>query len=460
MFTLEEILKATGGTLFEKPKKFLAGAISIDSRALVKGDVFIAIKGERFDGHDFIEQAARKGASLVIIDKKRGQTSPYKRSLAKTAKTAGVLEVKDPVASLADLARFQRTKYPVPVIAVTGSNGKTTTKEMISHLLSSGHRVLKNEGTKNNNIGLPLTLLKLDASFDSAVVEIGTNHPGEVRQLAEICLPNIGVITNIGPAHLEYFDTLQGVCKEKFSLIRSLTHPRIAILNRDDVWLKKRLCRASRNFFAVSYGVRNASDFSCSRVALKGGSFSFLVNGKYKFTLPTMGYYNIYNALAAVAVARMFGIGYKTILSRIADFRFPAGRLAMRKIGGIRFIDDTYNANPLSFNEALRVLAATRVKGRKICVMGDMFELGRHSRAFHSRAGEAASAACDVLVAVGSLCRHAAEAAAGRGLDKQQVFTCADSIRAKEILRNKIKPGKDDIVLVKGSRMMKMENVF
>lgn len=460
MFTIEGILEATGGILTERAKKPITGGISIDSRTLVRGDVFVAVKGERFDGHDFIEQAARKGASLVLIDKQRGQTSSYTRNLKNAARITGVVEVKDTVAALADLARFQRKKYPVPVIAVTGSNGKTTTKEMISHLLSARHKVLKNEGTKNNNIGLPLTLLKLNTSFDSAVVEIGTNHPGEVGLLAGICTPNIGVITNVGPSHLEYFGTLQGVYKEKFSLVTRLAHPRLAILNQDDAWLRRNTRSATRRPFVVSFGVRNAADFLSSKVTRDGGCLSFLLNRKYKFTLPTMGYYNIYNALAAVAVARIFGLDYRTIIARIADFKFPAGRLAMRIIGGVRFIDDTYNANPLSFNEALRALVATKVKGRKICVMGDMFELGRHSRAFHTQAGEAASAACDVLVAVGSLSRHAAEMAASRGLDTQQVFTCADSVRAKEILRKKIKPGKDDIVLVKGSRMMKMENVF
>jgi len=460
MLTLKEILEATGGILTGKAKKPITGGISIDSRTLVRGDVFVAVKGERFDGHDFIGQVARKGASLVLIDKQRGQTSSCTRNLKNAAAITGILEVKDTVTALADLARFQRKKYPVPIIAVTGSNGKTTTKDMISHLLSARHKVLKNEGTKNNNIGLPLTLLKLDASFDSAVVEIGTNHPGEVRQLAGICAPNIGVITNIGPSHLEYFGTLQGVYKEKFSLLANLAHPRIAILNKDDAWLKRGLCSAERKSFVVSFGACNAADFSSSRVAFSDGRLSFLLNRKYKFTLPTMGYYNIYNALAAVAVARIFGLDYRTIIARITDFKFPAGRLAMRKIGGVRFIDDTYNANPLSFNEALKALVATKVKGRKICVMGDMFELGRHSRVFHAQAGEAASAACDVLIAVGNLSKHAAEMAASRGLDTQQVFTCADSVRAKEILRKKIKPGKDDIVLVKGSRMMKMEKVF
>ncbi|PIS34320.1 MAG: UDP-N-acetylmuramoyl-tripeptide--D-alanyl-D-alanine ligase, partial [Candidatus Omnitrophica bacterium CG08_land_8_20_14_0_20_41_16] len=232
MLKIPELLKATRGKLTSGDNSVSVKGVSIDSREIKKGEAFIAIKGNNFDGHNFINMAIKKGASCIITEKEIKGTDGI-----------AVIKVKDTIRALGAVARFKREKYNLPVIAVTGSNGKTATKDMIAWILSKDFKVLKNEGTKNNHIGLPLTLLKLDSSYDIAVLEIGTNHFGEVKYLSDIACANIGIITNIGPAHLQYFKNLKGVFKEKHDLLRSLKAPAIAILNADDPYLRKGLLK-------------------------------------------------------------------------------------------------------------------------------------------------------------------------------------------------------------------------
>jgi UDP-N-acetylmuramoyl-tripeptide--D-alanyl-D-alanine ligase len=260
MFKIDELLVATKGRLVKgRQDTLLIGGVSTDSRTIKESQAFIAIKGDNFDGHDFIDEALEKGTSCIIAEggSKKAQT-----------KDVNFIEVKDTLKALGDIARFHRRKFNIPVIAVTGSNGKTTTKEMIARVLAKKLNVLKNEGTKNNQIGVPLTLLNLNASHDIAVLEIGTNHFGEVEYLTRICRPNIGVITNIGLAHLEFFKDLEGVFKEKYSLIEKLEEPYLAILNADDKLLKKQVQKISKKPFIVGVGIRNRSDFFASGVKM------------------------------------------------------------------------------------------------------------------------------------------------------------------------------------------------
>jgi len=451
MFKINELLKATAGVLVCGEINASAKGISIDSRTIKPGEVFVAIKGDNFDGHNFIGRAVKKKASCIIA-----QTINRKQPV----KGVAFIKVADSVKALGDIARFNRERFNTPVIAVTGSSGKTTLKEMIFRVLSGKFKVLKNIGTENNHIGLPMALLNLDKSHDLAVLEIGTNHFGEVGYLAGVCLPNIGVITNIGQAHLEHFGNLNGVFKEKYTLIKLLKNPGIAVLNSDDGLLNKQLAIKKKPGLILGLGIDNRADFSASGIKNLSGKLEFLVNKKYRFTLKTLGYYNIYNALAAIAVARVFGMSYDEISRRLQSFDFPQGRLKARKLGNIRFIDDTYNSNPLSLKQALEVLANLKVKGRKIFVMGDMLELGKYRELFHRQAGRQAASVCDAFITVGGLSRLSAQSARDSGFSARNIFSCEDSRQAREVLFGKLSPDKDDVVLVKGSRRMHMEEVF
>ncbi|MDD5237687.1 MAG: UDP-N-acetylmuramoyl-tripeptide--D-alanyl-D-alanine ligase [Candidatus Omnitrophica bacterium] len=455
MFKVNELLKATKGKLISGKMDTPVKAISIDTRTIKPYEAFIAIKGENYDGHNFIKEAVRKGAACIIRERRVGNKETT-GSLDNRRKIV-FIEVKNTVTALGDIARFQRKKFTIPVIAVTGSNGKTTTKEMIACVLSKKFKVLKNLGTKNNQIGLSLTLLNLDSSYDFAVLELGTNHPGEIDYLAKICLPNIGVITNIGPAHLEYLDDFNGVLREKCSLLDNLEAPRIAILNADDPLLKNKISRKMYSKI-FTFGIKNRCDFRATGIKNFDWELDFLA--KQKFRLKTPGYYNIYNALASIAVGRIFGMAYTNISKALANFAFPQSRLNLLELNKVKFIDDTYNANPFSLKEALDVLDNFDVKGRKIFIMGDMFELGSERESFHREVGRKVGSVCDTFITVGKLSKLAASAAELSGFDMKNIFICETCAQARDILFNKVIPKKDDIVLVKGSRLMKMEEVF
>ncbi len=457
MFTLQELITATGGGLSTRVDRVArVGGISTDTRTLRRGEAFLAIAGERFDGHEFIVAAAEAGCRCVIGEKKR-----LSGILSRLPQGVAVIGVEDGVKALGGIARFHRRRFDIPVIAVTGSSGKTTCKEMISWVLQGQHKVLRTEGTKNNHIGLPQTLLQLNAGHGMAVVELGTNHFGEIAYLTGICEPNVGVITNIGPAHLEYFGTLEGVRREKFSLIRGLRAPKIGVLNADDPLLKGVLLKdRARARCLIGFGIRTPADYYASDAGYGRGALSFTVNGRQPVTLRTAGFHNVSNALAACAVARCFGMDHALIAKRLAGFVFPRGRFSLIRVEGVRFIDDTYNANPLSLSLALQALSGISVRGRKILVLGEMRELGSRAEEFHAQAGAKAAGICDALVVVGELARAAAASACACGFDPRRVFTCASAEEARGVLYAKIAPGAKDIVLVKGSRAMRMERIF
>ncbi len=445
MFKIPELLKASQGILTCGSVSGVIRGISIDSRSIKKGEAFIAIKGEKFDGHDFISAAIKKGAGCIITQEK-----PFKKG-------ATFIRVKDTLEALGGIASFHRQRFNLPLIAVTGSNGKTTTKEMIATVLSEKFKVLKNPGTRNNHIGLPLTLLELDNSYEAAVVEIGTNHFGEVSYLGNIAQANIGVITNIGQAHLEYLNDLKGVFKEKYSLINCLKAPAVAILNADDNFLKKVVAKNIKSPFILGIGLENKCEFCASDVRGLAQGFSFRLNKRFKFALNTLGYYNIYNSLIAIAIGRIFGLGYREIAASLASFNLPKGRLNFRKIKGIKFIDDTYNANPLSMRQALGVLKNFPAGGRKILIMGDMLELGLASSSMHLQAIKEALGFCDTLITVGAKTKSCLSKLS---LGASRVFSCDNPLEARSLLLKKAHVSPGDIVLVKGSRRMKMEEVF
>jgi len=453
VFKTDEIIKATGGKLIQGNLSDKIGAISTDSRRLKSGDgdAFLALKGNNFDGHDFITEALKSKVTCLIVEREPDCLIP---------KQIAIIRVKDTALALGDIASSQRKKFNLPVIAVTGSNGKTTTKEMVAWILSGNARVLKNEGTKNNSIGLPQTLIQLTEKDNFAVVEIGTNHFGQVDYLARIAQPNIGLITNIASSHLEFLKDLNGVLKEKLTLLDNLKKPAIAVLCADDKLLKSVIVGKNKAKYVFSYGIDEKSDFYASAIRLKGVRVEFKVNSKFDFTLSTLGYYNIYNALGAISVCRILGLGYPEIAGRLSNFKFPKGRLNLIECKGFRFIDDTYNANPSSFKAALMALGAVKCKGKKILIMGDMLELGKQKELLHRQIARSIINTCDLLVAVGSLSRLTAQAAGDGGFERKNIFYCDSALEARDLLFKKILPGASDLILVKGSRSMKMEKVL
>ncbi|MFA4889318.1 MAG: UDP-N-acetylmuramoyl-tripeptide--D-alanyl-D-alanine ligase [Candidatus Omnitrophota bacterium] len=452
MFRSGELVKVCRGKLIcGRPEAAFEG-ISLDSRLIKPEQAFLAIKGKNFDGHNFIAEAINKGAKCIIAE-------PKIEPALLCQKQAAIITVKDTIRALGDIARHHRKKFNLPVIVVTGSNGKTTTKEMIAWVMSAGFKVLKNQGTKNNQIGLPQALLGLDDSYDLAVLEAGTSHFGEIDYLGKIACPNIGVIINIGPSHLERLKNLAGVFREKTALLKCLLAPKIAIVNYDDSLLRKLSYSKKSRPMIFGFGLRHKSDFSARHVRLVGAKVEFLLR-QQKFCLNTLGLFNASNALAAIALARVFGMEYSLIAERLESFSFLRNRLNLMEINHLKFINDTYNSNPLSLDQALDALNSLQAKGRKIFVMGDMLELGQEKDAFHRQAGLKAAGTCNLFVTVGDLSRKAAEAARSCGFEAGNIYSCATNLEAREVLYKKISPGPDDVILVKGSRGMRMEEIF
>lgn len=447
---ISEILKITGGKLLSGA----AGAdidtasISTDSRSIKKGEFFLPLKGNNFNGEDFIDDALKRGAIGTFVTRAQVRKST-------SAQEKIIIQVKDTTEALQRIAHIQRMKSGIPVIGVTGSNGKTTVKEMIYGVLSSKFKVLKNEGTKNNHIGVPQTLLNLCQEHDICVLEMGTNHEGEIRTLADIARPNIAVITNIGPSHLEFLKDLDGVYKAKKEIFAFLDRGGTAIINGDDKYLS---ALRSGKFGIRRYGFGNTCNFRASQVKIEGGKIRFTVNNKPDFTLNLLGVHNIYNALAAIAVASNFGISIESMKNALAKYAPTEMRLNIRNISGITLVDDTYNSNPLSMKCALEAIKDYPA-GAKWIVSADMLELGKGEKDFHSNLGEIiANYGFNGLITFGGLSQFTSSRALECGMVKNKIWHCSTREEVADILKNTAKEG--DLVLIKGSRAMKMEEVI
>jgi len=441
-----DILKATGGKLIKGSPDTSIETFSIDSRTLEKGDLFVAIKGGRFDGHDFIGEALKKGAIGIIVS----NITHYTLNI-----THSIIQVKNTRRALGNIAHRNRKQAKAKVIAITGSNGKTTTKDMIASMLGKKFKVLSTPGTENNSVGVPLTLLKLKDE-DFCVLEMGMNHFGEIDYLAKIALPEIGVITNIGPSHLEGLKDTDGVFKAKTELLKYMDEGAMLIINGDDKYLST---ISSNSFRIIRFGLDEANDVRADSIAIKKDMLVFRVNGKYEIRLNLFGRHNIHNALAAVSVAGACGIGEKSIKDALENFKGLYGRLELKEIGGIRIIDDAYNSNPLSLKKALEVLKDFKTDGRKILVIGDMLELGEMSKYFHEAIVEAIDAAgIDMLITVGEHSYNTFITAKKRGMNKDTLWHFDKPHKAGELLKKIAKRG--DTILLKASRGVKMEEAL
>ncbi len=432
-----------------------AKGVSTDSRTVAGGQVFFALRGERLDGHGFVSSAVKKGAACAVVDRKWYTSA---RRLDPSVARYPLVVVGDTTRALGDLAAIYRRKFDMPVIAVGGSNGKTTTKEMIAKVLSRKYRVLKTEGNHNNQIGVPLTIFGLRKSHEMAVVEIGTNHPGEISRLCEVLTPDAGLITNIGSEHLEFFGSVAGVRREEGRLFAHLAASKgTGFVNADDDRISAVAVSLRRAF---KYGFRKSSG---RKVA--GRLFGFDRSGcavfEIKFEgrtelvhLRVPGIHNAMNALAAAAVGFRYGISHIEVRQALETFRSYDKRMQIVKSAGVTILNDTYNSNAESAVAALSWLASVRATGEKIAVLADMLELGGASAREHERVGkEAAVAGIDRLFTFGRMSRRTANAASAR----VETETFDDKRKLSGRLRQIVAPG--DVVLVKGSRGMKMEEV-
>ncbi len=420
-------------------------AVSTDTRTLERGALYVAIVGERFDGNRFVADAAAKGAAGAMVS-------------ARADVALAQIQVPDTRAALGQMAQARRSSFRIPVIAVTGSSGKTTVKELIAAILAVGaarraRAVCVTQGNLNNDIGVPLTLMRLSAVHEAAVIELGANHLGEIGALAKIARPTVGVITNAGAAHLEGFGSLDGVAHAKGELLDGLPAAGAAVLNADDRYVGEWRARTSAGR-VLTFGFAPEADFTVSGdLTLTELSANFTLRtpqGTVDVTLPLLGRTNVLNALAAAAAAAAVGCEAADIAAGLAQAAAVRGRMhALTGRDGAVVIDDAYNANPSSARAALDHLAT--LAGRRIFVLGDMLELGDDAAQLHAEVGEYARSRCDALVAIGPLARHAA-AAYGSGAE---VYT--DVAHATQDLAARL--DEDVTVLVKGSRAMGLERV-
>lgn len=421
---------------------------SIDSRTVSAGQLFFAVKGEKLDGHDFVEQALEKGAAAAVIRKDQ---------LGRYTRRGRILRVNDTLVALQTLATAVRKRWGKVLVGVTGSAGKTTTKEAIAHVLSARFRVMKSEGNFNNHFGLPLMLLKLEPEYDVAVIEMGMSHAGEIRALAQIAQPLIGVVTNVAPVHLEFFDSLAGIARAKYELVESLPANGVAVLNADDEYV----CQFGREFKGkvVMYGTSATADVRAENIESKGrdGVEFDVVMGSVRehATLPLVGEHNVLNALAAVAVGLERGLTPSEAVGALAMMAAPEKRGQVLQVGNSTVINDCYNSNPKALAAMVDALANMPAR-RRIVVAGEMLELGPAGDELHRKAGQhVADKKIEVLLGVRGLAKAAVEAAQEAGVRAEFVES---SEKAGEWLAREAREG--DVVLLKASRGVKLEKAL
>jgi UDP-N-acetylmuramoyl-tripeptide--D-alanyl-D-alanine ligase len=443
LWRIAEFVGAKGGC----DQEAVAMGYSIDSRTLTAGDLFIAIAGERFDGHEYVQAALEKGAmGAIVAAEKKVAGDPLR-----------LLQVEDTLKALQLLGAAARRLWGKPLLAVTGSAGKTTTKEILAHILATRFRVMKSSGNLNNHIGLPLQLLKLEAEHDLAVVEMGMNHAGEIRALGALAHHDLAVVTTVAPVHLEFFGSLAEIARAKYEIIETLHSGGVAVLNADDEYV----CQFGRDFKGkvVTFGIKRAADVSAQNIKLngaEGSSFELVVGSVGEpVTFPLVGEHNIYNALAAAAAAMERGLTPSQAAVALSGIVPPDKRGQVLHVGGATIINDCYNSNPRALEAMIDTLASMKAE-RRILVVGEMLELGPTAESLHRECGKhAAEKKIDLVIGVRGMARAVAEAACGAGTQAQFVETPE---QAGEWLAHNLRPG--DAVLLKASRGVKLERAL
>lgn len=455
ILTIEEVLRATGGKLLQGGENAFQG-ISTDSRTVVEGELFVALKGARFDGHHYALEALKKKAGGVLIEEDKVGDIRWNGYRSRV-----VIAVKDTLAALGEIARSWRRQYKTPVVALTGSNGKTTTKEMVAACLETTFPILKTKGNLNNLIGVPLTLLALTERERVVVLEMGMNVPGEIRRLTEIAEPDVGLITNIQTVHLEGMGSLERLKEEKGELYRRMRRDGTILVNQDDA----RVVDLASDYPGqkITLGIEHPADVMAKEVRLRGAegtSFTLILEGEVvEIHLPLLGRHFIPNALSAMAVACLFGVEVKEAKKALENFQpFPMRMEVVPLQGGKTVINDAYNANPYSMEFALETLVEVKGKGRTIAVLGDMLELGNFAKEAHQRIGQKVSQlSIDFLLAMGEEAPVVVESAIRYGFPAERAHVVESHFEAVSLLRRIIQTG--DWILVKGSRRMAMEKI-
>ncbi|MBT1072083.1 UDP-N-acetylmuramoyl-tripeptide--D-alanyl-D-alanine ligase [Pelotalea chapellei] len=448
MFTIQEIAAATGGIIKGNPAGEIT-AVSTDSRSIRPGMLFVPLKGERFDGHDFIEMVVSNGIRAIVAEQ-----APQGIS----GEDVTVILVPDTLRALGDLALFHRRHFTPTVIGITGSNGKTTTKEMLAAILEQSRPGLKTEGNLNNLIGLPQMLFKLDARHKWAVLEMGMSEPGEIDRLAEIALPQVGIVLNAFPAHLESMGSVENVARAKGELLLRIEADGYAVVNADDALIDAQ--PSPPHVRRITFGLGTADVRATQVESLGTGGQRFVLHlGETSQTvaLQAFGSHNIYNALAAAAGAYAAGVPPQQICSGLNSFKPYDKRFQLETVAGLVLIDDSYNANPASMKAALAALAGLKGGKRAFVALGDMLELGDDEAELHYALGTQAAGVADRLYLYGKLSKHTAEGARAAGMSASEVVCLQDHESITSDILSRAVSG--DFILVKGSRGMRMEKI-
>ena len=468
LFTVEEMLevisvRVLAGRTPTWAKKRIK-RVCTDSRATRPGDLFVALQGDRFDGHDYVVTALRRGAVGAIVHDQFQLSEAKPAGPSGSLKGAGafLLGVRDTLFAYQQLATHHRSRFDIPVVAVTGSNGKTTTKDMVARVLGHRWTMLVTEGNLNNRIGVPQTLFNLTPRHEAAVIEMGVDNLGQTTRLCEIARPTIGIITNIGPDHLEFFGSMEASAQAKGELLDLMPADGAAVLNADDRYFDYLAARARCR--VVSFGLSSNADVHAVNLRpndRQGATFGLVLPGRARPTavhLKVHGSHNITNALAAAAVGFVLGLSGVGIAEGLARFRPASMRSQVTVWRGIRLINDCYNANPASMKAALQLLTQLGGSNRTIAVLGDMLELGPEAQNMHREIGAyLVEQGVTYLIAAGGLGRYIAEGARRAGMAPSQIVDVPDAVAAGQALKTLATKG--DVILVKGSRGMKMEQV-
>lgn len=464
MLTLAHVIEALTGRQVEGGRQVITDA-AIDSRLVIPGALFVALKGERADGHEYVAAAFERGASVALLEREVpavGRMLDLRQPVAAEA-LAGLeppvsLRVESSLSALHSIARHWRNQLSVRVIGITGSVGKSTTKELTADVLETRYRTMRNPGNLNNEIGLPLSMLRLTETHERAVLEMGLYVPGEIAFLCELARPTVGVITNVGPVHLERAGSMEAIVAGKTELIASLppAPEGVAVLNSDEPLVRSMAQHTQASI--VYYGLTSDADLWASEVegqGLEGVRFVLHYRGEAMHVrVPLLGRHSVHTALRAAAVGLIEGLTWEEIIAGMQNTQSQLRLVAVQGPSGSLLLDDTYNAAPPSVIAALNLLA--ELDGRKVAVLGDMLELGEYEERGHRMVGARTAEVADALVAVGERARWIADEAEKAGL--HEVVTLKDSAEAVSHLRRSI--GEGDVVLVKGSRGMHMDQII
>lgn len=454
-FTLEEVLKATGAKVVCEAARAFADVVT-DTRKIAEKVLFVALKGERFNGEDFAAEALKQGAVGVMVG-----SGCTKENLEAAQKEQGtVLQVEDTLAAYQQMAHLHRMRFDLPVVAITGSNGKTTTKDLTAAVLSARGPVQKTQANFNNEIGLPLTLLGIEEKHTAAVVEIGMRGLHQIEALAPVAAPQVGIVTNVGETHMELLGSLENIARAKAELVEAIPDGGTVILNADNPYVAGMADKAKEGVRVITFGIENPAEVKAEAVRTEGGRTLFMVEyakERHEYVLPMVGRHNVENALAAISAGFALGMKAEEIRQGLLQLEATKMRFECQEVGQWHVVNDAYNASPMSMKAAIETLSELVKDGRKIAVMGDMLELGSVEEEAHRQVGrELGEHKFAAVVTRGKLGALIAEGAKGSGI--AEAYCCESHEEAAAKLKEILQPG--DTVLFKGSRGMQMEKII